>query len=178
MFAAGTGDHPTSLSGATVIKTYEGTFKLIYKSETANDVKISIFNESRKLVFSEKVRNTTGFARPYSFENLEQGNYTVTIEDLSGTTIQKISTIPAAEPTKLVNILKLNTGEAKYLLTVGGKGDETLVLNIYDGQHQLVHSEAKSVRGDFAQVYNLSKVRGVPSFEVLHQDGSLESIEY
>jgi len=53
-----------------------------------------------------------------------------------------------------------------------------MVLNIYDGQGQLVHSEAKSIRGDFAQVYNLSKVRGTPSFEILHQNGNLESVAY
>jgi hypothetical protein len=177
MFASGTGDYPTSLSGAAVIKTTEGTFKLLYKSDESSDVKISIFDKDMRLVFTEKIRNTTGFARPYSFENLDQGNYTVAIQDNAGTTVQKISTLPA-ETSKLVNVLKLNNGESKYLLTVGGKGDETLILNIYDGQRQLVYSETKSIRGDFAQVYNLSKVRGTPSFEILHQNGSLESIEY
>jgi hypothetical protein len=177
MFASGTGDHPTSLSGAAVIKTDEGTFKLLYKSETATDVKVSIFNEASKLVFSEKIRHTTGFARPYSLDNLDKGNYTVSIEDHTGTTVQKISTMDT-ETSKLVNILKLNNGQSKYLLTVGGKGNETLVLNIYDGQRQLIHTETKSIKGDFAQVYNLSRIKGIPSFEVLHQNGSLESVQY
>jgi hypothetical protein len=177
MFAAGTGDHPTSLAGAALIKTDGGTFKLLYKSETLTDVKVSIFDENARLVFSEKIRNTVGFARPYSLENLAQGNFTVIIDDHTGTTAQKISTIPA-KSSKLVNVLKLNNGQAKYLFSVGGRGDEKMVLNIYDGQGQLVHSEAKSISGDFAQVYNLSKVKGTPSFEVLHQNGSLESIAY
>lgn len=177
VFAAGTGAHPTSLSGAAMVKTNEGTYKLLYKSETATDVKVSIFDNKEKLLFSETIKNTTGFARPYSFDNLGRGNYTVTIEDHSGTTVQKVSTI-RSESAKLVNVLKLNTAESKYLLTIGGKGAESLVLNIYDGQRRLVHSEAKAVNGDFAQVFNLSKVRGTPSFEVLHENGSLESIEY
>ncbi len=177
MFASGTGDHPTSLSGATVIKTTEGTFKVIYKSEAFSDVTVSIYNDQRDRLFSETVRNTNGFARPYSFENLAEGNYTVTIEDNSGTFVQKISTMPA-DNSKLVNILKLNNGESKYLLTVGGRGDETLTLNIYDGQRLLVYSESKFIKGDFAQLFNLSKLRGTPSFEVLHQNGSLETIEY
>jgi hypothetical protein len=177
MFAAGTGNHPTSLAGAALIKTDEGTFKLFYKSETLTDVKVSIFDQNQKLVYSEKIRHTLGFTRPYSLENLDQGNFTVIIDDHTGATVQKISTL-RAESSKLVNVLKLNNGEAKYLFTVGGKGDEKMVLNIYDGQGALVHSEAKSINGDFAQVYNLSKVRGTPSFEVLHQNGSLESIAY
>jgi hypothetical protein len=174
MFAAGTADEPTSLSGATVIKTTEGTFKLIYKSETASDVKISIFNASAELVYSEKVRNTTGFARPYSFENLAYGEYTVVIADNTGSTSRKISTGPS---TKLVNVLKLKSAEGKFLLTIGGGGAESLTLNIYDGD-QLLHSEMKEVSGDFAQVYNLSQVKGAPSFEVVHQNGTSEILEY
>jgi hypothetical protein len=177
VFASGTGDHPTSLSGATVVKTVEGTFKLLYKSETLTNVKVSIFDEKKKLVFSETIKNTLGFARPYSLVNLEKGNFTVAVEDHSGVTIQKISTM-RTESTKLVNMLKLSNGQSKYLLTVGGKGEETITLNIYDGQRQLIHSETKAIAGDFAQVYNLSKVRGTPSFEVLHENGSLESLDY
>ena len=174
MFAAGTADEPTSMSGAAVIKTTEGTFKLIYKSETASDVKISIFNASAELVYSEKVRNTMGFARPYSFENLADGEYTVVIEDNNGSTSRKISTGPSA---KLVNLLKLRNTEGKFLLTIGGRGAEALTLNIYDGD-ELVHSEVKEISGDFAQVYNLSQVKGAPSFEVVHQNGTTEILEY
>jgi hypothetical protein len=178
MFAAGTGNnYSASLSGAAVVKTTASTFKLYYKSEVSTDVKVSIYNEAKSLVYFEKIKNTSGFIRPYSLENMEEGNFTVTIEDHAGTTVQKISTIPV-DNSKLVNVLKLNNGEAKYLLTVGGKGEESILFNIYDGQHNLVHSEAKTVNGDFAQIYNLSKVKGTPSFEVLHQNGSLESIEY
>jgi hypothetical protein len=176
MFANGTGDEPTSLSGATVIQTTRATFKLIYKSEALSDVKISIFNSDARLVFSEKVRNTMGFARPYSFENLRAGDFTVVIEDNNGTTVKTISTKQVSN-NKLVNVLKLKSAEGKYLLTIGGRGMDALTLNVYDGA-ELVHSEVKSVSGDYAQVYNLSQVRGIPTFEVIHEDGSLEILEY
>ena len=176
MFATGTADEPTSLSGAAVIKTTEGTFKLIYKSETESDVKVSIFGADNKLVYSEKVRHTSGFARPYSFENLAPGEYSVVIEDNAGTTTRTISTRQTASP-KLVNVLKLKSAEGKFLLTVGGRGTEAITLNIYDGQ-KLIHSEVKEVSGDFAQVYNLSQVKGSPAFEVLHQNGTAEILEY
>jgi hypothetical protein len=176
MFASGTGDEPTSLSGATVIKSSDGTFKLIYKSESLSNVKISIFNADNRLVYSEKISNTMGFARPYSFENLQKGDFTVVIEDGNGKTVKNISTKQLIS-SKLVNVLKLRSAEGKYLLTVGGRGSEALTLNIYDGA-ELIHSEVKSIAGDFAQVYNLSKVKGIPSFEVQHQDGTSEILEY
>jgi hypothetical protein len=176
MFAIGTGDEPTSLSGAAVIKTTEGNFKLIYKSETASDVKISIFNTDSRLVYSERVRNTTGFARPYSFKNLAPGEYRVVVEDESGSTTRKISTLQTAS-SKLVNVMKLKSAEGKFLVTIGGRGTEALTLNIYEGQ-KLIHSEVKEVSGDFAQVYNLAQVKGSPSFEVLHQNGTSEILEY
>jgi hypothetical protein len=176
MFATGTADEPTSLSGATVIQTTRATFKLIYKSEALSDVKISIFNADTRLVFSEKVRNTMGFARPYSFENLRAGDFTVVIEDANGTTVKTIST-KGANSNKLVNVLKLKSAESKYLLTIGGRGHDALTLNVYDGS-RLVHTEVKEVTGDYAQVYNLSQVKGIPSFEVVHQDGTSEILEY
>jgi hypothetical protein len=176
MFANGTGDEPTSLSGATVIKSSGGTFKVLYKSETLSDVKISIFDDDNGFVFSERVNSTMGFSRPYSFKNLREGDYKVVIEDANGKTVKNISTKQLIS-TKLVNILKLRSIEGKFLLTVGGRGSEALTLNIYDGT-ELIHSEVKSIAGDFAQVYNLAKVKGIPSFEVQHQDGTSEILEY
>jgi hypothetical protein len=176
MFASGTGDELTSLSGAAVIKTTNGTFKLIYKSDTQSDVKVSIFNSENRLVYSERVYRTSGFARPYSFENLERGDYRVVIEDGNGSTTQNISTRQTTS-TKLVNVLKLKNAKGKYLITVGGRGSEALTLNIYDGQ-TLIHSELKEISGDYAQVYNLSRVKGTPSFEILHQNGTAEILEY
>lgn len=178
MFAGGTDENPTSLSGAAVIKTTESTFKLIYKSETQSDVRISIFDAKNQLIFSERVRNTNGFARPYNFEELAKGEYTIAIEDASGRKIERISTGAGATANKLVNVTKMSSEESKYLLTVGGKGEEALTLNIYDGSNALIHSESKSIKGDFAQLYNLSKVKGQPTFEVQHQDGTVQTLEY
>jgi hypothetical protein len=100
----------------------------------------------------------------------------VMIEDDNGATVKTISTKQASF-NKLVNVLKLKGAEGKYLLTIGGHGNDDLTINIYDGSN-LVHSEAKSVSGDYAQVYNLAQVKGIPSFEVLHQDGTSEILEY
>src|SRR5690349_19994240 len=110
MFAASKGDEPTSFACASVIKSSASTFKIIYKSESLSDVRISILNSDNSVVFTEKVRNTMGFARPYSFENLRAGDYKVIIEDDKGTTEKLISTKQVIT-SRMVNVLKLRSAE-------------------------------------------------------------------
>src|SRR5688572_24683235 len=113
MFANGTDDdkNPSaSSSGAAVIKKDVSTFRLIYKSEKQANVRVSIYNDRDQLVYSEKVNNTDGFTRPYNFENLGEGEYTIAIEDGSKKQIEKVS-YRAPKVTKTLNVVKMSTAE-------------------------------------------------------------------
>jgi hypothetical protein len=174
-FAGGT-DEPKAGSGVAVIKNGETSYRLIYKGDKEADVNVSIYDAGHKLVFSDKVRHTDGFTRPYNFSNLEEGDYTIAVEDGSGTRIEKINH-RSPKSSKSFHVIKLNSQSGKFLVTAAGKGKEDITINIFDGS-KLVHSESRSINGDFAQLYNLSKLTGSLTFEIAGKDGEVKRLAY
>jgi len=70
-------------SGMAVMKT-GSIFKVYYKGLKENTVKVTILNSNKDIIYREIVKNTAGFARPYNFVNLPEGDYS--IERVGGTT--------------------------------------------------------------------------------------------
>jgi hypothetical protein len=57
------------------------TLKVFYKGVESNDVKVSIYDESNRLIYKETIRKVDGFIRPYNLSQLSKGNYTVEVID-------------------------------------------------------------------------------------------------
>lgn len=176
VFAGGTVDEPSSASGVAVLPGTEGVFKLLYKGAKVSDVKVSIVDATNKLVFSETVKKVDGFMRPYNFSALKEGEYTITIEDAAGEKVEKVS-YRSGQISKLVTVKPVGD-QGKYLLTATGKGSERITVNIFDSADNLLYNESKATLGDFAQVYNLSKVSGSLTFEIVHENGNAQRIKY
>ena len=177
VFAGGTDENPSKKSEVAVVRKDESTFKVYYKTSRVTDVKVSIFNSRNQLLFTETVKRTEGFVRPYNFGNLAEGDYTFSFLDESGKQSEKISYRFENAP-KLMRVVKLSGNEGKYLLTASGKGNEEIILNIYDGSDQLVYNSAKLISGDYAEVYNLAKIKGSLTFEIMHENGEVEKLNY
>ncbi|HMJ68901.1 MAG TPA: hypothetical protein VK508_08400 [Cyclobacteriaceae bacterium] len=179
MFANGTDDkNPSaSASGSAVIKNGESTFRVIYKSEKENDVKVSILDDRNRVVYSEKVSNTDGFSRPYNFASLNEGDYTISIEDGTKKTLEKVS-YRSPRNAKMLNVLKVTGNEGKYLITAAGKGAEVITVSIYDGTHTLIHRGYETTSGDFAKVYNVKSVKGHLTFEIANANGEVKTVSY
>jgi hypothetical protein len=180
MFANGTDDEKkssASASGAAVIKNGESTFRVIYKSEKEADVRVSIFNDKDQLVYSEKVNNTDGFTRPYNFESLGEGDYTISIEDGSKKTTEKV-TYRTPKVTKALNVVKLSSQEGKFLVLAAGQGTELITVSIYDGQHNLVHKSFESTKGNFSKLYNVKGIKGHVTFEISNENGEVKTVAY
>lgn len=168
VFAGGTPDKPASATGVAVLKQGESVFKLIYKSAQAGSVKVSIYDAKSKLVFSETIKRKDGFIRPYEFDGMSKGLYTIEVTDQDGKQTEKIS-YGAAE--QLVSVVKIS-GEDRFLLTVAGKGDGKVNINIFDGNDALIHHETKAFSNSFGQVYKLKNVKRDVTFEVSDENGS------
>jgi hypothetical protein len=180
MFANGTDDDKkatASTSGAAVIKNGESSFRVIYKSETESDVKVSIRNDKDELVYSEKVNNTEGFTRPYNFESLGEGDYTIAIEDGTKKQIEKVS-YRVAKVTKALNVLKMSN-DGKFLVMAAGQGNEEITISIYDGQNNLVHKSFEITNGNFSKLFNLKSFKGRHlTFEIANENGEVKTVAY
>lgn len=170
-YAGGRDAGPKSVSGMAVVKRDASSYKIIYKSEEASDVKVQIFDAKSKLVFSETIKHSDGFSRPYNFGNLAEGAYTFKLDNGTNWLTETVDYhVQAAKAEKLAHITRLETG--KYLLSVIGRGEDRIKVSILDEQGSVIHKDSQAVYGDFAQVYDLSQVKGPFSFEITDKSGA------
>ncbi len=173
-FASRLDNSPKSTSGMAVLRQDENSFKLIYKSELESDVKVQILDGNNKVVFSETIKKSSGFVRPYNFGNLKEGEYTINLNNGSNSMTETFS-YSRGNPEKLAQLIHLS--DSKYLLTVAGHGEDLISVNIINGIGEIIHSENIPVFGDFAQVYDLGKLKGDFSFEIKDHIGATKILK-
>jgi len=176
VFANGT-DEPSIAKASVAVSNSAGSslFKVFYQADLKSDVKISILDKSGNLIFTEKIKSTDGFLRPYNFEKLKWGEYEIVFETSEGTKSQLV-TYQGVKIEKYVTITKL-AEEGKYLLTARSKKIDNINVNIFNQNNELVFSEGKKVEGEFAQVLNLKKLKAF-TIEVTDSEGLLKSYRY
>lgn len=169
-------DNPGVAVRTAVVKSGT-TFKLYYKGTEQNDVKVSILDAGRNVVFSETLRKVGGFVRPYNFSNLPEGDYSIEIADKNGRHSEKVSyEIPNLE--KLAHLRKVSGGEEKYLLTVSNKEANDLTVKIFDASNTMIYDHTEEIDSDFARVYNLERFSGRFTFEITDGNGVTKSLSY
>ena len=103
--------------------------------------------------------------RPYNFSTLPEGDYTITLRDGQSKRIEHVHHFHPAG-SRIVNAIRINKDENRYLLAVPNVGHDVLTIRIFDDKHSLLFEGNESVDGDFAKVYNLNDVKGAQLFEV------------
>ena len=168
--------HGTEGSAATssVVVTHANgstLFKVYYKASKPGNVKVSIRNEHGDGVFFEVIKKMDAFIRPYNFEGLPKGQYTVTVEDESSKTVEKVD-YSDFKVEKLIRIAKLSNANDKYLLTISSPKPEDVFIYFFDSNGILVYNEIQTIHKEFGQVYNLKELKSF-SVEVWDKDGVL-----
>jgi len=173
-------EEPTNKGLAVVALKGTEVFKVIYKGETTGRVKLNVYNSASQLVFTESFAGVEGFILPLNFKGLSSGEYTVELVDANGAKIEKVSYQAGAtsKTIKNLHISKLTDGNGRYLLAMASNGSKEIAVRIYDGDHNLIHSETKTVTGDFAQLYSVKEAKGGVTFEVTDLDGNQKSVSF
>ena len=150
------------------------TFRLLYKGLEQSDVKVLILNGENQIVFSEKIKNTAGFARPYNFSNLPEGHYSIQIKDNAGVRTETVSHQNIREK-KTMHVLQV-PGTVKYVLSVPNRGNEALSISIFNDLNELLYNGEENIHGDFAKVYNFENHAGPVRFVVTDSKGLSNSV--
>lgn len=169
VFASGRDESPKETSGMAVVKKGSTSFKLIYKSELASDVDVKIFNASNNLVFAETIKNSTGFIRPYDFGKLDEGGYTIKVDNGSGEMMKNVQY--QTDKARLVaQVIRIS--DKKMLLTVPGCCEDNLTIRILNQEGETIFRRCDNkVSGDFAEVFDVSHLKGLVSFEITNRRG-------
>ena len=127
---------------------------------------VYIYDDQRRLVFTDRIKESGVLIRPYNFKELKPGKYTFKIVENRRT----ITSDVVYAPTATVSAIKANIGqcgENKYKLSVIGDQMKPVNVRIYDRYNDLIFSETINEPAAFSKVYNLEKMNGACRFEVM-----------
>lgn len=166
---------PKSPVGMSVVKSGE-VVKLFYRGEKTGNVKVTIYNERGEEVYAETLRKTEHFMRPYNISALPDGNYTIELRDEQGTRTQNV-THNRAEKKRVAHLTRLiSIGKNKYMLAVPNDGRDALTVKIFNEKEELLYENTEVIVGDFARLYNLNKVKGNHTFEIIDKSGNVNRL--
>ena len=169
-------DDPTS-SVAVLAAKGKDVFRVIYKNENADNVKVRLYNANDEMIHSASISNTKGFILPLNLGKLSFGEYRVELTDANGKHIERIvyENVKAVDN---IRISRLATAEGKFMVSVMSATNEKVTVKIFDSYNNLLHNEVKSVNGDFAQVYNVKNLTGACTFEVSDDAGRVKTVQF
>jgi len=167
---------PESKNGVGIMKN-GSTFTLFYKASQPSRVKVSIYDATGKLLFTEVIRKLDGFSRPYNFSKLAEGEYTIEVVDNNQRQVEKVN-YTQDKVENLINISRVSGTTNKYLLTVPRKSDGVISVKIYGNNNQVLYNQQESVQGDFARVYKLENVSSSVLFIVTDSKGNVKQVGY
>jgi hypothetical protein len=156
--------------------TQGGVFNVLYKTAMSGKVKISILDNHNEVVFTEVLNNVASFKRPYNFNELTAGEYTIVVENKNGRYEEKVNHLQ--NPVK--TFLKVGKiSDTRYTVNVTSTGTEDVTLRIYDNVSGLVHEQSFIIDGGYGLIYNLSKVKSSPEsiviFEISTASGDFQT---
>ena len=172
---AGVVDEPASTEGFAVTHVAGSTvLKVYYASEQAGNVKITILNKQGDVVHTETIRKISNFVRPYNLSQLSAGEYKVVIQDWNGIR-EEVVQFSNGKIDKWINILRLPEN-GKFLLSVKSKASDQINVNVYDRDNRLIHSEARDVKSDFAEVLTIKNINEF-TIEITDSNGVLKTLK-
>lgn len=129
-------------------------YQLTYLHRGNCHIKVEVIDEDGHELFTEQISQKKSFTKPYSFQNLELGEYTFKVTDDEGTYVTKIKRTD--EINMVASIKKMEDEKAKVIV----KGDfmSPVSVNIFDRQNILVFDDYIDHDSSFSKVYDLSKV--------------------
>jgi len=167
--------------GATKLSVKEtskaNVYNIQYASTQKGKVEVSILDSQNVTVFSEVISNLSSFVRPYNFSSLPEGEYTIAIKDENGLHTEKIN----YTFDKLINytsVAALPNKENKYWVNIANNGRESVAVRILSEQGTILFEESVIVTGSYQMIYDLSKVKGKVTFEVIDGNNQIHAATF
>ena len=154
-------------------------FKVQYQHGQKGKVEVSILNNKNETIFSEEIRTSGSFVRPYNFSNLPYGDYTIVVKDELGQYNEKVS-YSANKLVSYTYMAALPNQENKYWLNVRNNGQENVNVRILAQDGVVLYEQSLIVNGGYNTVFNLSKVKGnsAVTFEVTDGNNQMHTATF
>lgn len=157
---AGGIDNPKASSKMAIMQKDADHIHLFYKSNKAETIEVSIYDAENKLLFTEIIRKSDGFIRPYDLSAMKKGEYTVVVSDGVEKFVEKITTSDRKEAL-LSNVITMKK-EGSFLLTVADEKAQRFTVTITDQNDKVLHEETENLNKQYSKIYNFhGKVEGL-----------------
>ena len=146
--------------------------KVLYKGFEKSNIKINIRDSRNREIFSETVRKTDGFVRPYNLAHLDDGQYTIEVVDGSGANSQSVI-VKKHEEERKFHLMPVTNQYGKVMLMVG-RDARSFQITFRNADGELLLEEEKIIDTDFAKVYDLSVLKDHVVITVKDEFGNSE----
>jgi hypothetical protein len=168
VFAGGI-DNPKASSKMAIMQKDADHIQLFYKNSKQATIEVSIFDADNKLRFTEVIRKSNGFIRPYNLSSMEKGEYTVVVNDGTDQFIEKIST-HVKETTLLSNVISMKKA-GSYLLTLADEKAQYFTVTVTDKDNNVLLQRKENVNKQFSKIYTFpEKVEGLKFLVTTNHD--------
>lgn len=172
---AGGIDNPKASSKVAIMKKDADHIQLYYKSTKATTIEVAIYDGANKLKFSETIRKSEGFTRPYDLSKMKKGEYTIVVNDGDDRFVEKINTL-SDKSSLLTNVIKTNT-KGDYVLTVADDQAKSITIRITDRFNNLLLQQTESIDKQYAKMFHFNKDTADIKFSVTTDRGESALIE-
>jgi hypothetical protein len=150
-------------------------YQLTYVKEGVCNVLVEVLDKKGTVLYTERLKQKNSFTKPYSFQNLEFGEYSFKITDEEGVFVTKIKR--SDEINMVASIRKLAGEKAKVI--VKGEFMGPVSVNIFDKHSELVFDDYIDHESAFSRIYDLSKVKADElRIEVVSESKMLATAEF
>jgi hypothetical protein len=130
-------------------------YQLTYVKQGTCNILVEVLDDQGVVLHAERLKQKNSFTKPYSFQNLEFGEYSFKVTDEEGVFVTKIKR--SDEIHMVASIRKLADDKAKVI--VKGEFMRPVSVNIFDKHNELVFDDYIDHERAFSRIYDLSKVK-------------------
>jgi len=130
-------------------------YQLTYLKDGSCNVRVEVLDDKGIVLHTESISQKKSFTKPYSFQNLNNGEYSFKVIDEDGVYVTKIKR--TEDLNMVASIKKVSDEKAKVI--VEGEFMGPVSVNIFDSRNTLVFDDYIDHEAGFSRVYDLSKVK-------------------
>lgn len=170
VFAGGI-DDPKVSSRIAIVRKDENHFNLIYKGNKVANVAVAIYNAKNELQFTEVIRKSDGFVRPYDLSGLQNGDYTIVVKNNSDEILSESVNISPTKSSLMTQVVKTKENN-KYVLTIADKKSEYVTVRVSDETSTILYEKRESLKGQMAKLFSFKGTNNLYIFTVIDQAGN------
>jgi hypothetical protein len=153
VFAGGI-DNPKASSKIAIMQKDADHIQLFYKNTKVATIEVSIYDTENKLLFTEVIRKSDGFIRPYDLSAMKKGEYTVVVNDGTEEFVEKINT-SNRKALLLSNVITMKK-KGSFLLTVADEKAKRFTVRITDQNDRVLYEQEESLNKQYSKIYNFA----------------------